>query len=130
MRVDFTEHCISATIEIHRTDWYDGVRRASYDLIVSNPPYVNETDPHLTEGDVRFEPRSALVSGTDGLDAVRTIVAGARQRLKPGGHLLIEHGYDQGPSCRALFVDAGFEVVETLRDLGGNDRVCAGRNPL
>ena len=116
-------------MDIHRGDWYAGTRRATYDLIVSNPPYVRDADPHLDEADVRFEPRIALMSGADGLDAIRTIVAGARQRLAPGGHLLIEHGYDQGAACRALFNAAGFGSVETLRDLAGHERVCAGTNP-
>jgi methylase of polypeptide subunit release factors len=77
-------------------------------VIVSNPPYVTPGDPHLQEGDVRFEPSSALVAAGDGLSALRTVVAGARQRLVPGGALAVEHGYDQSEAVQAMFRDAGF----------------------
>lgn len=97
-----------------------------YDAIVSNPPYIAEHDRHLDQGDVRFEPRTALVSGEDGLDDIRMIIEQARAHLKRGGLLAFEHGYDQGQAVRALLTRAGFANVETRVDLGGNDRVTLG----
>ena len=114
------------SVDVHAADWYSGVRSAAFDVIVSNPPYVREEDPHLDEGDVRFEPRQALTAGRDGLAAIRTIAAGALSRLKDGGTLLVEHGHDQGDACREIFIVAGLTDVETLRDLAGHDRVCVG----
>lgn len=115
-----------ANVDVHRSDWYRDCRHGRYRMIVSNPPYIRDGDPHLDQGDVRHEPRLALTSGTDGLDAIRTIVAGASSRLVDGGHLLFEHGYDQAERCRALMREAGFVVVESLRDLAGIERVCVG----
>ncbi len=117
-----------ANVEFVRSDWYAQVApEARFDAIVSNPPYVAAHDPHLAEGDLRFEPRSALVSGTSGLDALRVIVAGARERLVPGGALVVEHGYDQSERVRTLFAAAGLADVTTARDLAGIERVVAGR---
>lgn len=109
--------------------WYVPLGGQRFDLIVSNPPYIADNDPHLARGDVRFEPRSALTAGPDGLDDLRTIIAGAPAHLTPGGHLLVEHGYDQAARVCALFADAGFIDVESHQDLGGNDRVVSGRLP-
>ena len=109
------------------SSWYEHLGEDGFDLIASNPPYVADNDPHLLEGDLRFEPPVALRAGTDGLDAIRQIVAGAPARLLPGGSLLLEHGYDQGERCRSLLAAAGFVDVETLADLNGLDRVTAGR---
>jgi release factor glutamine methyltransferase len=117
-----------ANVRFLRSDWYaqlpDGAR---FDAIVSNPPYVATGDPHLTEGDLPFEPASALLAGADGLSALRTIVAGAPSRLAPAGWLLVEHGYDQAAAARALLEGAGFEALASLRDLAGIPRVAAGR---
>ena len=117
-----------------RSDWYDGLpdawRDVAFDLIASNPPYVAIDDPHLREGDVRFEPAAALVSGFDGLAAIRQIVAGARAHLAPGGTLVVEHGYDQAERVRELFVEAGFAAIVTARDLAGIPRVLAGRDSV
>lgn len=96
------------------------------DLVVSNPPYVADNDPHLAEGDVRFEPREALVAGADGLDLIRRLVRQAAERLAPGGWLLIEHGYDQADAVRALMTDAGFDSVRSVLDLAGIERVSVG----
>ena len=96
---------------------------------MSNPPYIAAADPHLAEGDLRFEPPSALASGRDGLDAIRGITRDARRHLEPGGWLLLEHGFDQGKAVRALLVEAGFEQVRTERDLEGRERVSVGGNP-
>ncbi len=98
-----------------------------WSVIVSNPPYVAEGDPHLLGGDVRFEPREALVSGPRGLDMLETLARHAPRRLAHGGRLVLEHGAGQGPEVRALLSRAGFMPVETFRDLAGNGRVTLGR---
>jgi release factor glutamine methyltransferase len=98
-----------------------------WDLIVSNPPYVAADDPHLDRGDVAFEPRGALAAGPEGLDCLRRLAREAPARLAPGGWLLVEHGYDQGPAVRALFTAAGLGEVATRRDLGGQERLTEGR---
>lgn len=97
-----------------------------FDAIVSNPPYIAEDDRHLAQGDVRFEPRTALTSGVDGLDDIRTIVAQAKALLAPQGLLALEHGYDQGDAVRELLAAHGYARIETLRDLNGQDRVTLG----
>lgn len=99
-----------------------------FDVVVSNPPYIREDDSHLMQGDVRFEPRLALTSGTDGLDAIRVIVKDARALLKKKGWLLVEHGFDQGQLVRDIFMQTGFINIETLKDLSGHDRVCQGQH--
>ena len=118
-------------VEFVHSDWYSHVpapwRGGAFDLIASNPPYVAAGDAHLAQGDLRHEPASALSPGGDGLDALRIIVAGARQRLVPGGTLVVEHGYDQSEVVRALFAGAGFSEVTSARDLAGVPRVVAGR---
>ena len=96
-------------------------------VIVSNPPYVAEDDPHLAAGDARFEPPEALVSGPRGLDMLETLAREAPSRLERGGWLVLEHGRDQGPAVRALLAGAGLGTVETVRDLAGNERVTLGR---
>ncbi|MFO7788372.1 MAG: peptide chain release factor N(5)-glutamine methyltransferase [Halospina sp.] len=98
-----------------------------WDLIVSNPPYIPEDDPHLSEGDLRYEPRSALAAGVDGLDLIRSLIAGAPAQLKPGGWLLLEHGYDQAEAVAELLAGAGFRDCFMQRDLAGNPRVSGGR---
>jgi release factor glutamine methyltransferase len=118
-------------VEFVQSDWYDALPVdgycAAFALIVANPPYVAASDPHLAEGDVRFEPRSALTAGGDGLDAIRAIVTGARVRLAPGGTLAVEHGYDQAERVRALFGATGFVDIVGARDLAGIARLVAGR---
>lgn len=104
--------------------WFEPLNGASFDLIVSNPPYIAAGDPHLPA--LRHEPLSALTDGADGLNCLRVIVAGARAHLKPGGWLLVEHGYDQGAAVRGLFAQAGYLDVRTRRDLGGNERATGG----
>jgi len=116
-------------VEFIELDWYDGVPAVHFDLIASNPPYVDPQDPHLDEGDVRFEPRSALTPGGDGLGALRAIIEGARAHLAPNGTLVVEHGYDQSEAVRALFAQAGFADIVGARDLAGIPRVLAGRAP-
>jgi release factor glutamine methyltransferase len=104
-------------------DWFAALGDERFDLIVSNPPYVAEGDPHLCEGDLRFEPRSALAAGADGLDCIRRIVAAAPARLNEGGWLLFEHGYDQAERCRNLLRAAGLQGIGSFRDLAGIERV-------
>ncbi|HVT35609.1 MAG TPA: peptide chain release factor N(5)-glutamine methyltransferase [Nevskiaceae bacterium] len=115
-----------ANVEFLHTDFRaaldDGER---YELVVSNPPYIAENDPHLA--DLQYEPRIALTAGADGLDQLRVIVANAPAALEERGWLLVEHGYDQGAAVRGLFERAGFLQVQTRRDLGGNERVTGGR---
>ncbi len=120
-----------ANVEFAQSDWYDGVAAAwqgcAFDLIASNPPYVAAGDPHLREGDVRFEPERSLTPGGDGTAAIMRIVAGARERLAPRATLVVEHGYDQAEAVRAQFTAAGFAEIVAARDLAGVPRVVAGR---
>jgi release factor glutamine methyltransferase len=113
-----------------QSDWFTALRREHFEVIVANPPYVAKGDPHLAEGDVRFEPRSALDGGPDGLDAIRHIVKHAKEHLAPGGWLLFEHGHDQGERARLLLHAQGYEQIFTAHDLAGTDRVSAGRLTL
>ena len=114
-------------VEFRAGDWFAPLQDEIFDLIASNPPYIAEGDPHLGEGDLRFEPASALSSGVDGFDALRTIIHAAPMHLRSGGWLLLEHGWEQGEVLRALLRDAGFVDVETVRDLEDRDRVTLGR---
>lgn len=98
-----------------------------FDLIVSNPPYIEDEDPHLKEGDVRFEPITALAAGKDGLDDIRLITKQAPQHLKQGGYLVFEHGYNQAKQVQQIMAEHGFTQIETIKDYGGNDRVTLGR---
>ncbi len=115
-----------AGIELVESDWLAALAGRRFDLIVANPPYVAEHDPCLAEGDLRFEPRAALVAGADGLACIRLIVAQARAHLDPGGSLLLEHGHDQSTRCRALLEQAGYRNVVSRRDLAGIERVTCG----
>lgn len=116
-------------IRFREGDWWHAVTGETFDFICSNPPYIPEHDPHLAEGDVRFEPRSALVSGKDGLDAIRSILAGVPTGLRSGGWIFIEHGHDQGEPVAALLRKTGLHSVQTLHDLAGKTRVCIGQQP-
>ncbi len=114
-------------VEFASGDWCAALGDAhDFDLIVSNPPYIAENDPHLSQGDLRFEPRAALVSGADGLNAIRTIVRSARSHLRKGGWLLFEHGYDQGEPARVLLTANGYAQAFTACDLENRERVSAG----
>ena len=118
-----------ATVEFREGDWFAPLAGETFDLIASNPPYIADGDPHLGEGDLRFEPPTALSSGADGLDAIRRIVRDAPAHLAPAGWLLLEHGWDQGEAVRALMAVAGFVDVATEPDVEGRDRVTLGRRP-
>jgi release factor glutamine methyltransferase len=114
-------------IEFAQGDWCAALGGRRFDLIVSNPPYIAETDAHLRQGDLRFEPRAALASGADGLDAIRSIVPAAPAHLRPRGWLLFEHGYDQGGAVRSLLEASGLAEVFTEPDLERRERVSGGR---
>jgi release factor glutamine methyltransferase len=116
-----------ANVFFEHSDWFSGLGGRRFDVIVSNPPYIKNDDVHLSLGDLRFEPRSALASGPDGLDDIRVIAAQAGQHLLPGGWLLLEHGWQQRAAVRALLEAAGFTEVQTEPDLEGRDRVSLGR---
>jgi len=117
---------LGLSVKLFQSDWFSRLPPQSYHLIVSNPPYVAESDEHLGRGDVRFEPASALISGPDGLNDIRQILGEAPARLEPGGWLLVEHGYNQGQAVRTLFTEAGFDYVETRQDYGQRDRFTLG----
>jgi release factor glutamine methyltransferase len=113
-------------VELVQSDWFAALGETRYGLIVGNPPYVAEGDIHLSQGDLRFEPRAALASGAEGLDAITRIAAAAPRHLESGAWLLLEHGYDQGAPCRRLLGAAGLAEVVTWRDLAGLERVSGG----
>jgi release factor glutamine methyltransferase len=115
-----------ADIELVESDWFAALAGRRFELIVCNPPYIAEGDPHLAEGDLRFEPRAALVAGADGLACIRLITEQARAHLAPGGGLLLEHGHVQAARCRTLLAQAGYRDVTSRRDLAGIERVSGG----
>ncbi|UVK76935.1 MAG: protein-(glutamine-N(5)) methyltransferase [Sodalis sp. Fle] len=108
-------------------NWFKPLQGTSYDLIIGNPPYIDAYDPHLTQGDVRFEPKSALVAAHNGLADLIEICRDAGAHLRPGGWLILEHGWQQGEFMRALFTMAGFSFITTVRDYGDNERVIIGQ---
>jgi release factor glutamine methyltransferase len=115
---------LGARIEWAQGGWYSAVPGRTFDLIVSNPPYIAAQDPHLAEGDLRFEPPAALCDGSaDGLDSIRAIVGGARSHLSPGGWLLLEHGHDQAEAVARILRDAEFAEPISIPDLAGIPRV-------
>ena len=117
---------LRARVDFQHSDWFVSLAGERFDLIVSNPPYVADGDPHLDLNGLPFEPRMALTAGADGLACIRHIVAAAAAHLNPGGWLLFEHGYDQGTACRNLLTHAGFKTAFTHPDLAGIDRVSGG----
>ncbi|HZJ93076.1 MAG TPA: peptide chain release factor N(5)-glutamine methyltransferase [Thiopseudomonas sp.] len=119
-----------ANVQFIHSHWFSALVGQRYDLILSNPPYIADNDPHLQQGDVRFEPLSALVSGPDGLDDLRLIIAQAPLYLNTGGWLLLEHGFDQAEAVRELLTQAGFTEVHSQRDLSEHERISLGRLPL
>lgn len=116
-------------VHVLTSHWFSALDGQRFDLIISNPPYIAAGDVHLGQGDVRFEPESALVAGVDGLDDIREIIQAAPQHLNAGGQLMLEHGYDQAAAVRQLLLDAGFEQVESRKDLGTHERITLGRLP-
>lgn len=116
-------------VEFLQSDWYQAVDDRDWQMIVSNPPYIAADDPHLNQGDVRFDPDSALISPGNGLDDIRHICAQAQNHLRAQGWLLVEHGWQQGEAVAAIFRENGFEQIQTCRDYGDNDRVTLGQKP-
>ncbi len=114
-------------IRFYHSNWFDQVPAGTFDLIISNPPYISENDSHLQQGDIRFEPQSALVATQQGLSDIQIIAGQARSRLKNQGHLLIEHGYNQQQQVQAIFTELGYDQVQTYQDLSGQPRVTYGQ---
>lgn len=118
---------LGADVSLIESDWFSAISADSrFGLIVSNPPYIERNDPHLMQGDLRFEPRHALTDEADGLAHLRRIVTNARAHLLPECWLLFEHGWDQGPAARELLQQAGYNEVQTWQDLAGLDRISGG----
>jgi len=115
-------------IQFHCGSWNEPLQ-GKFHLIVANPPYIDADDPHLKQGDLRFEPRLALTPGGDGLEAIRQISQLAQPILVDGGWLMFEHGWDQGPASREIMQDTGFINIETRQDLQGHERVTVGEKP-
>jgi release factor glutamine methyltransferase len=113
-------------IRLLQSDWFAALSGRRFDLIVANPPYVAAGDKHLTQGDVRFEPLSALASGKDGLDDIRSIIEQAGEYLEPGAWILFEHGYEQAAQVRGILLRCGFGEVFSTRDIAGIERVSGG----
>ena len=120
-----SHHCNN--VSCIESDWYRHIPEMKFDLIVSNPPYIAEGDSHLEQGDLRFEPQTALVAENEGMADIQIIITGAQQYLVEGGWLAFEHGYNQGELSRDALKLAGFTSIRTLQDLAGNDRVTLGR---
>lgn len=118
-----------SNVTVQQSHWFDGLTRQSFDLIVSNPPYIDEHEPELLVGDVRFEPRTALVAPEQGLADLRIIIETSRGWLSDHGYLLLEHGYQQAEAVQQLLRQAGFVGVETRADLAGVPRMTLGRWP-
>jgi len=116
-----------ARVQFRISDWYGALGTRRFDLLLSNPPYVDGDDSHLDRAELRYEPRGALVAADAGLSELRRVVEGASQHLHPGGWLLLEHGFEQGAAVRGLLAGAGFAAVGTRRDLSGHERVSAGQ---
>ncbi|QDP02979.1 peptide chain release factor N(5)-glutamine methyltransferase [Thalassotalea sp. PS06] len=115
-------------VNIGQSDWFSNVEKGQgFELIVSNPPYIAPGDPHLSEGDIRFEPDSALVADEQGFKDIRHIISTSRDYLAPGGSLYIEHGFDQQAQIQAIYKEFGYSDVETVRDYGGQPRMTKGR---
>lgn len=119
-----------SNVQFVLSDWFSALEDQRFEIIVSNPPYIEADDPHLTQGDLRFEPPDALASGKDGLSDIRMIINQCLTHLKPQGWLMLEHGYNQGTAVADLMSAAGLVDVATIEDLGGNARVTIGKNPL
>lgn len=114
-------------VTVLQSSWFANIQGRQFDMIVSNPPYVESLSPYLKQGDVRFEPTSALTAGSDGLDDIQYIVRHAGHYLTAQGWLLLEHGYTQGPAVRTLLHEAGFNQVSTISDLSGQPRITGGQ---
>ena len=119
---------LELAVRFKESAWFDAINDR-YDLVISNPPYIELDDPHLQQGDLRFEPADALASGKDGLDDIRRLVQQALKHLKKDGYLLLEHGYQQAEAVRSLMAKAGYIGIETHQDIEDRDRVTLGKIP-
>lgn len=117
-------------VRVAQSNWFAQIALRAFDVIVSNPPYIDPQDPHLQQGDVRFEPHSALIADNHGLADIEKIIRDSWHYLTADGWLLLEHGYDQGAAVRELLSLGGFTQVETRHDLGGNERVSLGQKAM
>jgi len=115
-------------VHFAESDWFAALDEGRFDIVVSNPPYIEEGDAHLAQGDLRFEPVTALASGKDGLEDIRHIAQAAPRYLRPGGWLLLEHGWNQGPAVREVLRRTGLAGTFTAQDLEGRDRVSGARH--
>jgi release factor glutamine methyltransferase len=115
-------------IQFYLSDWYQNIPLQSFDLIVSNPPYIKQDDEHLSHGDIRFEPELALVSGADGMQSINMILENAKRYLASDAYLLIEHGYNQRSLVQEAFLKNAFKQLKTFQDLSGQDRMTMGNN--
>lgn len=118
---------LGSIVRFQQSNWYEQLKPCLFDLILSNPPYIPLGDPHLSQGDLRFEPQSALTDHKDGLEAYRVILSNAAKFLKPNGFVAVEHGFDQGTDLKKLFLENGFSNIQTTQDISGQDRVTQGR---
>lgn len=125
-RLNSTKHG-TTNIQFYQSNWLTNVPNAKFNLIVSNPPYIAEDDSHLTQGDIRFEPQTALCAGEQGLSDIKIIADTARNHLEPSGYLLIEHGYDQQHQVQTIFKELHYDNVQTVTDLSGQPRVTYGQ---
>ena len=126
------QNAVKNHLDVHfvRGQWLDAIQSEALDIIISNPPYIRSDDPHLTDGDLRFEPLSALASGEDGLDDIRLLVHQSSRVLKSDGWLMVEHGYDQSQAVQVLFQQAGFIEIQAFQDYGQQDRVVIGKRSV
>ncbi|MDY0136619.1 MAG: peptide chain release factor N(5)-glutamine methyltransferase [Thiomicrospira sp.] len=122
-------HQLALAVHFFQGNWFEPVKGRQYDIIVSNPPYIELNDPHLQQGDLRFEPATALSSGADGLDDLRLIIQQAWSHLHHQGWLLVEHGYNQAEAVAALFAQQGYQRITLKHDLSGQPRVTLGQKP-
>ncbi len=122
------ERCALNNVAIQQSDWFSSLETDyAFDIIVSNPPYIDAKDPHLREGDVRFEPLTALVADDNGLADIRLITDQSRYYLKPSGWLVVEHGYQQADAVQSIFKEYNYQSIQTQNDYGGNPRVTFGQ---
>ncbi|RAJ93692.1 peptide chain release factor N(5)-glutamine methyltransferase [Aliidiomarina maris] len=122
-RRNVQQHAMNARIEVIQSDWFAAVEGQQFDLIVSNPPYIDEADSHLQQGDVRFEPRSALVAADHGMADLRYIIRQGAKYLNPKGWLILEHGFEQAAKVADIFTEKGYQKVNTAKDYANLDRV-------
>lgn len=121
------EHLAIENVTVQRSHWFSALSGQQFDFIVSNPPYIDAADPHLAQGDVRFEPKTALVAADGGLADLAHIIREGRRFLTSGGFVLLEHGWTQGEAVREIFREAGYRNIATCRDYGDNERLTLGQ---